>query len=84
MTNKFCIYVSSVCLYVGPYNTSFRNLKNHLKMTLLHDLLNHHSSNQVAEPFYAANNAAASSSGRNPNNLWATIWDVNSCLEAVR
>ncbi len=68
-------------MYVGPYNTSFRNLKNHLKMTLLHDLLSHN--HQSAEQFLPSS-SNPTSSGRNPNNLWATIWDVNSCLEAVR
>ncbi len=53
-------------MHTGPYNSSYRNLKNHLKLADLQQL-------------------TVSADGRleSPANCWASLCDVNVCLDAV-
>lgn len=78
----------------GPYNTSYRNLRNHLKLAGLDPLLSTEepSSNPIIP---AALSAAAASVEHHPTgsvsststvaspNCWASLCDVSACLEAA-
>jgi len=95
---------------IGPYNTSYKNLRNHLKLAALEPLLSTEepSANPVIPAALSA--AAASVDGENARsdafptagvgigagagtgaaggfaaaspNCWASLCDVNACLEA--
>lgn len=82
------------CPLLGPYNTSYKNLRNHLKLAALDPLLSTEepSANPVTPAAVSA--AAASVEGehahpqhkstttsQNPN-CWASLCDVNACLDA--
>jgi hypothetical protein len=75
----------------GPYNTAYRNLRNHLRLAALDPLLS--SEEPSANPTMPAglSAAAASVEGDTPHphrraakspNCWASLCDVNACLEA--
>jgi hypothetical protein len=82
-----------VCASAGPYNTSYRNLRNHLKLAALEPLLS--TEEPSANPVIPAALSAAAASvesdaahaqhkgavGKSPN-CWASLCDVTACLEA--
>lgn len=75
-------------LVIGPYNASYRNLKNHLKLAALHPLLsteepsaNFTPAEQNVKASSTTSTASTASYSNNPN-CWASLCDVVACLEA--
>lgn len=68
-------------LIFGPYNTCFRSLRQHLKLTELTGLLNDNKNNRPSHMMDDDDNSTASKSFG--SNLWSSVCDVNACLEAL-
>ncbi len=59
-------------IHSGPYNASYRNLKNHLKLADLQALTG-----------ASCGSVGGSLREESASNCWASLCDVNACLEAV-
>lgn len=77
-------------LVVGPYNASYRNLKNHIKLAALHPLLSTEepsanftpAEQNVQKAVSSTTSTSSTASISNNPNCWASLCDVVACLEA--
>lgn len=68
---------------IGPHNATFRNFRQHLRLTELAGLAVEPKNLGRQQMIIDDEDCGILGSGAVVNNLWSSICDVNGCLEAI-